>query len=153
MPESANTLDMPWFPNSYFVSSACFVKVSIDSFFHVRRNIYFSITWEICALRRIGILVGPKCQSCHCYREILIFQLNLFENFGFEFSQILNWRCYIFRWLLDGTTSDFVPLIEVLIGWTCEKVQSIFLSVFILISLNLPAWLLPTGSPSISFCQ
>ena len=50
------------------------------------------------------------------------------ENNFFEFIyQDLNWRWHFFECFLDGTISDCVHQIGMLISWTCKKLQLMFL--------------------------
>ena len=103
------------------------IKASIDTFL-LEADYSFLNFMKFFFYIGIGVLLNKKCQKCVYHWDISIFQLILLENYRFEFFyQGVNWWWYIFRWLVHKTISDFVSHIEMLTGWTCEKVYSIFL--------------------------
>ena len=134
MPESAVSLDLLRYSNSFFWSPACFIFPSNRQLiaFQLRGTVRFWISknlsstselesWltkfgkGVLVLRYLGI---PTCLS----RKLHVW----------NFFQGLNWRWYIFKCLSNRITSNFVPYIGILISWTCENVLilSLILSLF-----------------------
>ena len=127
--ESATNIERPRFSNSFLFSFTCFIfPQEVNRYFFRKWTLHFSTPWNFLFYIVIRILIDENWQKCFFCRNISKIKLILLKNYGFEFLyQGLSCKCYFSGWLLVGSIFDFVHEIEVLIRWTCEKLQLPFL--------------------------
>ena len=144
--------------NSYFFNFTCYIFLlrCQSTVFCLRQTIRFQKTWSLSSTSELDSWLTKFCKSV-IVLKIFDFANHFSQKNIFEFfSHGMNWRLYKFRWPVDGRTPASVTYIWLLIGWTYEKLQSIFLFYWFQAhnSSRWPAWVLPTKSTSrCLFCQ